>query len=641
VSRREAWLSVGFVFLAAVAVRVWAMSVITFPRPEDTAYYVGVARNLVEGRGLVSDAIWSYATPPLAFPRPAFEVWLPLPSFLAALPMAVLGTTFAAAQWSSIVVGGLVAVLAWRLAADVAAERSLPVGRARTLGLGTGLSAAVFLPLVLHSVLPDSTMLFGAFVLATCLLGTRVGRDLGTRVGRDLGTRVGRDPRGARLADPRVLGIGVLLGFAALTRNEAIWLALAWVVVARGAAAATGAGSRGWARLVAGAAIPALLVFVPWAIRDWVEFGSPFPGQALANALSLDGRDIFAWQETPTLSRYLDAGLGTLIGLRWTGFLHNLVNVLLLLGVPLSAIGLLALPWTLTGRTLAIPRRTPAAPAPAPRYVRADPLPLPPPPPPPAATAEFEDQAGLVTARQAERPPAWMERPRRAEGVGPPTPLSGAGPGARSEAGPAGGAMVMLAIFSALTLVATTLLFPVATTWGTFLHAAAAVQVLLLISALLALDRLIQEAGRRRGWTRPVAWLGPCLGIAAGTLFTLALLPGFGRDGDAVRDEFEALPAALAAAGVPLEVRGAPVITDFPIYLAEETGAYALALPDEPPASVVDLASHFPGTRLLLVATDDEGLWPEAALADSVGLACFDFVPLDLEGWDAYLIACP
>ena len=159
-----------------VAVRAWAASIITFPRPEDTAYYVGVARKLLEGRGLVSDAIWSYGTPPLAFPRPAFEVWLPLPTFLAALPMALLGTTFAAAQWSSIAVGGLVAVLAWRLAADVAAERGLPVGRARTLALGMGLSSAVFLPLVLHSVLPDSTMLFGALVLAACLLGGRILR---------------------------------------------------------------------------------------------------------------------------------------------------------------------------------------------------------------------------------------------------------------------------------------------------------------------------------------------------------------------------------------------------------------------------------------------------------------------------------
>ena len=36
------------------------------------------ARNLLEGRGLVSDALWSFQTPPLVFPRPAFEVWLPL-----------------------------------------------------------------------------------------------------------------------------------------------------------------------------------------------------------------------------------------------------------------------------------------------------------------------------------------------------------------------------------------------------------------------------------------------------------------------------------------------------------------------------------------------------------------------------------
>ena len=73
-------------------------SQIVFPKPEDTAYYVGVARNLLEGRGLVSDALWSYETPPLVFPRPAFEVWLPLPTFLAAIPMALAGATFAAAQ---------------------------------------------------------------------------------------------------------------------------------------------------------------------------------------------------------------------------------------------------------------------------------------------------------------------------------------------------------------------------------------------------------------------------------------------------------------------------------------------------------------------------------------------------------------
>ena len=215
-TRREVLLSVGLVFVVSLVTRAIFASQIVFPKPEDTAYYVGVARNLLDGRGLVSDALWSYQTPPLTFPRPAFEVWLPLPTFLAAIPMAIAGSTFAAAQVSSVVIGSIVPVLAWRLAADVAEERGLPVGRARTLALGTGLTAAFYLPLLLHSALPDSTMPFTVLALAACLLMTRIARE----------------PRGARLTDPRVIALGALIGLAALTRNEAAWVGLTWAVVA-------------------------------------------------------------------------------------------------------------------------------------------------------------------------------------------------------------------------------------------------------------------------------------------------------------------------------------------------------------------------------------------------------------------------
>ena len=175
-TRREALLTAGLVFVVALVTRAVFASQIVFPKPEDTAYYVGVARNLLDGRGLVSDALWSYQTPPLEFPRPAFEVWLPLPTFLAAIPMAILGHTFSAAQISSVLVGSLVPVLAWRLAADVARERGMPEGRARTLALGTGLTTAVYLPLLLHSALPDSTMPFTALALGACLLMPRIAR---------------------------------------------------------------------------------------------------------------------------------------------------------------------------------------------------------------------------------------------------------------------------------------------------------------------------------------------------------------------------------------------------------------------------------------------------------------------------------
>ena len=213
-TRREAWLSAGLVFLVALVARSLFASTLHFPTPEDTAYYVGVARNVLEGRGLVSDAIWSFQTPPLVFPRPAFEVWLPLPSLIALPAMAVLGATFYAAKVPAVLIGSLVPVLAWRLAADVAVERAFPVGRARTLALGTGLTAAVYLPLVLFGALPDSTMPFALLTLVATLLMTRL---------------LAQPPAGSAIRDGRLVGLGVVLGLAALTRNEVVWLALTWV----------------------------------------------------------------------------------------------------------------------------------------------------------------------------------------------------------------------------------------------------------------------------------------------------------------------------------------------------------------------------------------------------------------------------
>ena len=413
-SAREGWLTAGLVFLAALVVRAVFASRLPFPTPEDTAYYVGVARNVVEGRGLVSDAIWSFQTPPLVFPRPAFEVWLPLPSLLALPAMALFGPTFDAAKIPAVLVGSLVPVLAWRLAADVAAERDLPVGRARTLAIGTGLTAAVYLPLVLFGALPDSTMPFAALALAATLLMTRLLR---------------KPPVGRALRDGRLLGLGVVLGLAALTRNEAAWLALTWV----GLVWWRGARGQRLGLVIVPAAV-ALVIFGPWAIRDWAVFGNPLPGQALTNALSVTGFDIFAWQDPPTVARYLAIGPARLLELRVEGIWHNLANVLLAPGFPVSLIGLVALPWTGRARSL---------------------------------------------------------RP--------------------------------LVAFTIVAFLVTSLVFPVATTWGTFLHAAGAIHVLLIVSALLALDALIVRAGAWRGWTRPVAWLAPTLTIASAILFSVAL----------------------------------------------------------------------------------------------------------------------
>ena len=74
----------------------------------------------------------------------------------------------------AVAAGALLAALAWRLGADVAAELQLPAGRARTLAVGTGAVAGLLGPLVVFGTLPDSTALFAAISLATCLVITRL-----------------------------------------------------------------------------------------------------------------------------------------------------------------------------------------------------------------------------------------------------------------------------------------------------------------------------------------------------------------------------------------------------------------------------------------------------------------------------------
>jgi len=269
-----------------------------------------------------------------------------------------------------------------------------------------------------------------------------------------------------------------------------------------------------------------------------VVFGSPFPGQAIANAFSVSGFDIFAWNDPPTLSRYLAVGPQQLVQMRIDGLAHNFLNVLILPGVPISLIGFVGLPWAVRG--LAI-------------------------------------------------------RP--------------------------------VAIVAITTFLVTSLVFPVATTWGTFLHAAGPAQVLLVVSALLALDAAIAWVGTQRGWTKPVAWLGATLGVAGSLLFTVAVLPSFGAGSQSTADQYRTLAEVMQEVGHPLDNTAGPVITNFPIWMAETQRIPSLALPDEPPRDVLNLASTF-GAKLLVLLDADSTHWP-ADLANGVdGAQCFHEIDL-------------
>ncbi len=317
-------------FVAALAARITALSLVRFPLTEGSAYYVEVARNLAGGRGLVLDSIWSYATPPLTLPRPAFELWQPLASFVAAVPMVLLGPTFSSAQLGFAILGALLAPLAWLIARDAAKRLELPADRGRNVALGAGLAVALSGPFVMAAAVPDSALPFAVFATAACLVL----------------------PAATQGRSRAVVALGVLAGLAYLTRMEAVFLGVAFLFV----------GWRmqiGWGSLFrrgVAVALIAAAVAVPWWLRNVAVFGTPLPGQIADNLLLTSNAQIFAFSQRPTLDAFLAQGLPIILGNVGAGLWHNVVDVLLVPAAAFSVVGLLAALAVVAGRRWTGPR---------------------------------------------------------------------------------------------------------------------------------------------------------------------------------------------------------------------------------------------------------------------------------------------
>jgi hypothetical protein len=187
----------------------------------------------------------------------------------------------------------------------------------------------------------------------------------------------------------------------------------------------------------------------------------------------------------------------------------------------------------------------------------------------------------------------------------------------------------VLLVSGGITFLVADVAFPVATEWGTFLHASGPLLVGLSVAAVLGLDAVVARAARRRAWSRPNAWLGP-VAVVAVAMPLLALQVGI------VSGQSQALAGRVA--GVAAEVRStldaaglsdptpappaqhALVISDHPIWLATALGQPVIALPDEPPEDLGRLAADF-GSRYVVVF-DERGPYPRVLL-NAPATACF------------------
>jgi hypothetical protein len=327
------------VFLVALAVRTVAASSVIFPIPEGSAYYVAAAQNLATGRGLVVDLAWSYATPPLVLPRPAFDLWQPLASLIAAPFTALTGSPLVGAQIPGVLLGALAAPLAWAIAGRAAGELGLPAVRGGAVALTAGLLVALAPLLVIQAAEPDSSVPFTLLALAACWWMPSALAE--------------RPP--SRLQ--RVVA-GTAMGLAYLARQEALALVLAYVALAWWMERREHSGARATIARVGFTLAVAALVVVPWLVRQASTWqASPF-GQALENAWFSAQTDVFAWAQHPTLASYLDLGLQRLVELRLDALVGN-VLLLLVAAFPASVLGLIAL--ATRPRSLATPTLRPLA----------------------------------------------------------------------------------------------------------------------------------------------------------------------------------------------------------------------------------------------------------------------------------------
>ncbi len=202
-----------------------------------------------------------------------------------------------------------------------------------------------------------------------------------------------------------------------------------------------------------------------------------------------------------------------------------------------------------------------------------------------------------------------------------------------------------LLVLSLITFLVVTLVFPVQTQWGTFLHASIPAATLLLVAGLAGLDEGLAWVGRRRGWTRPVAWLAPLFAGFGAVLFMVPGVIAYGDQAHGTEVAYRDLGRRMAVAGVPLD-GSAPVIANHPIWLAEVHRVSTLALPDEPVASLVDLARTFGAD--IVVLDGEHGGWP-ARLAVDPDAACLAPVALPppeagdarADAFRVYRVTCP
>jgi hypothetical protein len=542
--RVAVWVAPLVLYLIALGVRLVVTAWVPFPPTEGSLYYLDVARNLVTGHGLVTDVQWSYATPPIGVPRPAFDLWLPLASFIDALPMLLLGATHQAGQLARSLLGAAIAPLAWAVTREAGTLDVLGTRRTSAAAIAAGVLAAILGPWLVATAGPDSTVPFAVLGTLDALLIARLLRP---------------GEAGSRPSVRAGLVLGLALGLTYLARQEVVWIGLTLLILGapRIVRATSDGRLRTALRLLGPVVVGGLVLVVPWLVRQQVTFGGGAAGQVMDNVLLLRNEQIFALHDAPTLAAFLAQGVGGILGNIARAVATQLTDTVILGAFPVGLVGIVSI-------------------------------------------------IGLRRRRSLRSPSA----------------------------------LLVLLLSGVITFLASALLFPVATLWGTFQHASGPLLVGLIVAAVLGIDGVMTRLSVARGWDPVNVIVGPATLIALTlpvTLIQVAAVRGSALD---MERRIEAVAVALDAVAAtspdPAGDLAAPLVSDHPMSLAWLLDRPVLVLPDDPPAALGELA-RVTGARRLIIF-DERGRYPEVLL-HPVGATCLAEAPrrIGLAGSPAWL----
>jgi hypothetical protein len=351
---------------AGLGVRYSYASKVVFPPLDDPAFYLSTAQNVVKGRGLEIDALWSYQIPFSKVTHPSHEHWMPLTTGLMAAAFALLDTSLRTGQLPGLLAGALLAPLTY-LFGRRALPEGLPssaiggrqpvrglLGGNRGVALGAALLIATSATLSYQAASADSSAPFALLAAWALTIAVR--------------------PPGH---DGSYLGVGLLIALAYLARADGLLLLVAvplawWLLpppprppVERPDSPTAQFVWEHWPReegaeeteqrslgpgmsSLLDLAVAFAIVVAPWLIRNYLAFGTPLPSSVLSQAWLTDYVDTFNYWSQPTWQTLVEQGWQAILIQRGQALLDN-GSVFLLNTFPW---GLLALPglWLLRHR---------------------------------------------------------------------------------------------------------------------------------------------------------------------------------------------------------------------------------------------------------------------------------------------------